>query len=278
MRRWRSSSKLFILALSFFASSAFAQLTTTPSTDMQFATQLVDQVAFGMQVLSISDPASTQEELPGLGHKFELLGVMVRDTDPENSSGGSGASGGGVGGNEGISATMTPTSVALALRNTPPGIKIAAFTNQLGLKYFFVGTRTCGGGSPRITLLVDANGDGVFDQSSGDFAVHGHVNPPVFTACPINTWMYENLTDRLKRWESTPATATGCGPVGAPTTCTWDELKTRVTALFPNHKIPAGFLVDDSCSFFAPACGKAHYDLVTIENRTLEIWQDTVKK
>src|SRR3954470_17628130 len=159
-----------------------------------------------MQVLSMSDPASTQEELPGLGHKFELLGVMVRDTDPENASGGSGASGGGVGGNEGISATMTPTSVALALRNTPPGIKIAAFTNQLGLKYFFVGTRTCGGGSPRITLLVDANGDGVFDQSSGDFAVHGHVNPlAVFTACPMNTWMYENVTDKLKRWESTPA-------------------------------------------------------------------------
>jgi hypothetical protein len=39
----------------------------------------------------------------------------------------------------------------------------------------------------------------------------------------------------------------------------------------------AGLLVDDSCSFFTAACGKACYDLVTIENRTLEIWQDTVR-
>jgi hypothetical protein len=41
----------------------------------------------------------------------------------------------------------------------------------------------------------------------------------------------------------------------------------------------AGFLVEDSC--FAPGspgCGKAYYDLVTIENRTLETWHDAVRK
>src|SRR5690349_14836385 len=52
------------------------------------------------------DPAGTQEELPGLGHKFELFGAMQDDTDPQNATGGSGAQGGGVGGNETISATM----------------------------------------------------------------------------------------------------------------------------------------------------------------------------
>ena len=35
--------------------------------------------------------------LPGLGHKFELFGAMVRDTDPENATGNSGHSGGGEG-------------------------------------------------------------------------------------------------------------------------------------------------------------------------------------
>jgi hypothetical protein len=35
-------------------------------------------------------------------------------------------------------------------------------------------------------------------------------------------------------------------------------------------------MVDDSCSFSAPSCGQAYYDLLTIENRTLENDQDTV--
>ena len=58
----------------------------------------------------------------------------------------------------------------------------------------------------------------------------------------------------------------------------WEVFEGAVTAAFPNHKIRAGFLVDDSCAFFPAACGKAYYDLLTIENRTLEIWQDTVKR
>jgi hypothetical protein len=221
--------------------------------------------------LFVTDSASTQEELPGLGHKFELLGVMVRDTDPENAVANPGGSGGGVGGNEGISATMTPTSVALAFRNLPPGIKITALDNQLGLKYYFVAPRTCGGGSPRVTLLVDGDGDG-----DTDFAAHGHVNPPVYTACIENKWIYEDLADDLPRWEVTPGGAVPGIPVFPFSP--WESLEGAIAAAFPNHRITAGFLVDDSCSFFPAACGKAHYDLLTIENRTLEIWQDTVRK
>jgi hypothetical protein len=218
-----------------------------------------------------TDAASTAEELPGLGHKFELLGVMERDTDPENATGNPGASGGGVGGNEGISAMMTPTSVALAFRNTPPGVRITAFDNQLGLKYFFVAPRTCGGGSPRVTLLVDSDGDG-----RTNFAAHGHVNPPVYTACITDKWRYEDLADDLPRWEVTPGGAVPGIPVFPFSP--WETLELAIDTTFPNHRILAGFLVDDSCSFFAAACGKAYYDLLTIENRTLEIWQDTVKK
>jgi hypothetical protein len=44
------------------------------------------------------------------------------------------------------------------------------------------------------------------------------------------------------------------------------------------HAVLGGALVDDSCSFRPETCGEAHYDLVTIENRTLENHQDTVKK
>jgi len=67
-------------------------------------------------VSTFTSPSSTQEELPGLGHKFELLGSMVRDSDPDNPVGNSGNSGGGGGGNEVISATTTPTMMAFAYR------------------------------------------------------------------------------------------------------------------------------------------------------------------
>ena len=162
--------------------------------------------------------------------------------------------------------------VALAFRNVPPGIKVTAFNNPLGFKYYFV-SRSCGGGSPRLTLLVDANGDGTFSQQSGDFAVHGHPNP--FVGCPPNTWVYENLTDGGPRWEVTPGGAVPSIPTFPFSP--WDTLAAAVTAAFPNHQVLAGFLVDDSCSFSPVSCGEAHYDLVTVENRTLEIWQDTVK-
>jgi len=121
---------------------------------------------------------------------------------------------------------------------------------------------------------VDANGDGDFSQSSGDFAAHGHPNP--FAGCPPNTWIYENLTDAGPRWEVTP----GGSVTGIPVFpfSPWDTLEAAGTTQFPNHKVLAGFLVDDSCSFHAPACGKAYYNLVTIENRTLEIHQDTIKQ
>lgn len=221
-------------------------------------------ISLSMNVVSLSDPYSTQEELPGLGHKFELIAAMVDADDPENLT------------NDTISATMTTTNFALAFRNLPPGIKIGALDTQLGFKYFFVAPRSCGGGSPRVTLLVDADGDGDFEQTLGspDFAAHGHPNP--FAGCPANTWVYENLTDNGPRWEVTP----GGAVMGIPVFpfSMWDTLEAAVTAQFPNHRVLAGFIVDDSCSFFPAACGKAHYDLLTIENRSLQNDQDTVKK
>ena len=253
------------------AQLATTQLATVPDwvgrlsvTSAGGALTIADQVFY-------PDTTSTHEELPGLGHKFELFGAMIRDTDPENAVGHSGGSGGGVGGNETISATMTPTSVALAFRSLTPGIKITALTNQIGLKYYFVAPRTCGGGSPRITLLVDAEGDGNFD-----FAAHGHVNPPAYAACISNKWKYEDLTDDLPRWEVTPGGAVPGVPVFP--FMPWKAFAGAITAAFPNHRVTAGFLVEDSCSFMPATCGKAYYDLVTIENRTLEIWQDTVRK
>ena len=257
------------LAVASTTLSAQLNLTIPPWVGQLSVSSSGDVLTVGNQSL-MTNPASTREELPGLGHKFELIGAMVQDSDPENPTGNPGGSGGGVGGNEVISATMGAADVALAFRNLPPGITIAALTNQIGLKYYLVAPKQCGGGSPRVSLLIDSDGDGDFD-----FAAHGHVNPPVYAACVQNKWRYEDLTDDLPRWEVTPGGAVPGIPVFPFTP--WKTFAAAVTTAFPNHRIYAGFLVEDSCSFSPETCGKAYYDLLTVENRTLEIWQDTVK-
>src|SRR5687768_9673730 len=115
-----------ILALAglfvFGFTNSTAQIVPTLSTS-QIVPPLGTIPLSNSNLLLQSDESSTQPELPGLGHKFELFGVMVKDTDPENTVGNPGNSGGGAGGNETISATTTPTTVALAFRRTTPGIK-----------------------------------------------------------------------------------------------------------------------------------------------------------
>lgn len=245
---------------------SYAQLTTGPTPPDWLVhipaptfTEGGDLV-MGATVVS-PDSNSTHEELPGLGHKFELFGVMVDDVDPENPT------------NDTISATTTPaTPVALAFRNMPPGFNIAALDNQLGFKYHFVAPRTCGGGSPRVSLLIDCDGDG-----DSDFTAHGHVNPPAYAACPMDKWVYNDLTDDLPRWEITPGNAVPGIPVFP--FVAWETLEGAVSAFCgPEHRIRAGFLVEDSCEFSPSTCGKGYFDLLTIENRTLENDQDTVRQ
>ena len=269
MSRMSGVAPLVTVIILLGATASYAQLVDT-STVLPTPTLVNGVLTIGNTTLQ-PDEAATQEELPGLGHKFELFGVMIKDTDPENATGNPGNSGGGAGGNEVISATTTPDTIALAYRKLPPGIPIQALTNQINLKYYFAAPRSCGGGSPRVVLLVDTDGDG-----DTDFAANGHVNPPAFAGCVSNKWRIEDLTDDLPRWEPTPGSAIPGFPFWPPSP--WKVFAATVAAAFPAHKITAGFLVDDSCSFFPASCGKAYYDLLTIENRTLEIWQDAVKK
>ena len=260
-----------VTVISLLGSSAsFAQLVDT-SNLIPTPTLVNGTLIIGNTVLQ-PDEAATAEELPGLGHKFELFGTMITDIDPENAVGNPGNSGGGAGGNEVISSTSTPGSFGLAYRKLGNGIGIRALTNQINLKYYFVAPRTCNAGAPRVSLLIDSDGDG-----DSDFAAHGHVFPPFYTGCTPGRWATEDLTDEGLRWEVTPGGAVPGVPVFPFTP--WDAFVPLVESAFPNHKVLAGFLVEDSC-FAAGSlgCGKAYYDLLTIENRTLEIWQDAVRK
>jgi hypothetical protein len=212
-----------------------------------------------------ADGASTQEELPGMGHKFELQFAMIDDQDPQNLT------------NDVISVFTTPAFPAgtgVAVRNLPPGIRIEALDHQIAVKYFFpTPPRTCSGGSPRIQIAIDSDGDGDFDQFDADpddgnaFGYVGHA--PFGTGCIMGEWDIIDMTDMIGRWD--------LSQLGGGMTMTWDQAEAFIATVFPNHRVISGSLVDDSCSFAATSCGQAYYDLTTVENRTLENDNDTVK-
>jgi hypothetical protein len=212
-------------------------------------------VLSGTDLASLSDPASTQEELPGLGHKFELLFAMNDDQDPQNPT------------NDTISVVTTPSypdGIGVAFRATPPGFKIAALTNQLQLKYFFP-ARSCGGGSPRVQISIDTDGDG--NPNGNAFGYVGHAG--FGGGCLTGVWDFVDMTDNVPaRWDLTQF---GLGYH------TWQSAVAAINTAYPNHRVLSGSLVDDSCSFAPTSCGKAYYDLFTFENRTLEQNEDTVK-
>jgi hypothetical protein len=207
-------------------------------------------------LLALSDPASSGEELPGLGHKFELLFAMMDNDDPQNLT------------NDVISVFTTPVypaGIGVAFRNLPPGIKITALTDQLQLRYYFP-ARSCSGGSPRIQLAIDTDGNG---SSNGNaFGYVGHTG--FGGGCLTGMWDFVDMTDVLPfRWDLTQF---GLGYHN------WPTAVAAVNTAFPNHRVLSGSITDDSCSFATLSCGQAYYDLLTIENRTLENDQDTVNK
>jgi hypothetical protein len=202
----------------------------------------------------------------GSGSAFRLFGNARMTRDPEN-----------------------PSNVVLEVRSTPQftasgasrrlRVKLWQLDHQLNFHRAFVAPHSCGGGSPRIQLLVDADGDGKFNQAprGRDFVAHGHVRPPT-EACETGTptpssggpspstlvWRFEDLTDELPRWEVTPGGAVAGIPVFPFTP--WDAFETAVSGAFPNHRILDGRLVED---FSTKPPGLAYYDLITIFDLTL---------
>ncbi len=147
--------------------------------------------------------------------------------------------------------------IGVAVRNMLPKAKIETLTNQISLKYYFVFPRMCSGGSPRIQLFVDP-GNGTTPPANA----FGYPGNAAFGAGCIsdNNWHFQDM-------------AKG----GDPFTCTWPQVVRFFDTVFPNHAVLNGGVFEDSCSFALLACGQAYYDLLTVENRTLENRQDTVQ-
>lgn len=207
-------------------------------------------------------------ENEGSGSNFKIFGDADLTRDPEN-----------------------PSNVVLRVVNdggTPAGayrklhnVQLWQLDHQLNFKYAFVGPHTCAGGSPRIILLIDADGNRKFETApeGPDFALNGQVHPP-FAGCETSVitpsnggaslstllWRFEDLTDELTRWEITPGGATstipGFPPYPGPN---WDVAEQVVSAAFPNHRVLEAIFLED----YNPTPGTAYYDLITAYDLTL---------
>jgi hypothetical protein len=156
--------------------------------------------------------------------------------------------------------------------------KIANLDNMLEFKSYFQ-NRSCGGGSPRMVLSIDTNGDGIPDGE-----VDGYTAPP-FAGCPPNRWQYDDVTDELPRWDISflPGLTINCAVPAITPLCPfatnsgyipWNVLETAITALYPLHTVCSAALIDDS-GWMPAAAGTAYYDIVSMGRATWEDHADT---
>lgn len=221
----------------------------------------------GVDAVATDGLLSFNDGNDGSGSNFKLFGDARVTRDPENPT------------NVVVKATFdgtNPVGVSRKLRN----VQLWQLDHQLNYKYAFVAPHTCSGGSPRMILLIDANGDGKFITApqGPDFALNGHINPPATTGCPTSAptpsgggpaistllWRFEDLTDENLRWEITG----GALPAGFPgfPGPNWDAVEAVISAAFPNHRVMEALLLED----FNPAGpGTVYFDLITVHDLTL---------
>ena len=122
----------------------------------------------------------------------------------------------------------------------------------------------CDGGSPRISLRVDLNGDGVSDGNA-----FGYVGPfPSFTGCAPQVWRYHDMTDAGQRWDTSQLAGATPGTICGSFVCTFSQVAAFLAANKPNHKILRGSLVQNA---FVPIMqGFAFYDDLQIGDEFLD--------
>jgi hypothetical protein len=193
----------------------------------------------------------------GTGSAFKLFGNARMVRDPENPD------------NvvlRVVSDGLTPVGASRNFKR----LKIWELDHQLSYRRAFVAPHSCAGGSPRIVLFVDSDGDG-----DRDFSANGHVRPP-FAGCETSApnaspnpnestllWRFEDATDEQTRWEITGGTVPGFPAFPG---ATWDVLERLISTAFPKHQILRGILLED---FNPTPPGISYYDLITIYDLTL---------
>lgn len=216
---------------------------------------LFASVAVVAVIVGLAVPVGVQAEDGGNhGQQFILFGGATDALDPGNAT------------NEAILFDTTGDARPGVFRKINPGTTIGMLRNQVQVKYFFV-ERTCAGGSPRIQLGIDRDGDGQFDGNA-----FGYLGNKAFGGdCVPGTWVFEDMTNAAPKWELSQFG-------GGGTMYTWDEMVAFLQITFPQHKVVNGVLVDDSCGFALTTCGKVFFDNVVIGNRSINDHGDTARQ
>jgi hypothetical protein len=231
-----------------------------------------DRTPTGVSALGIPGEVAADRsfENDGSGSNFKIFGDARLTRDPENPT------------NVVLRVNTDANFSAAGAYRKLHNVQLWQLDHQLNFKYAFVAPHSCGGGSPRVILLLDADGDRKFEQfpNGPDFALNGHVSPP-FAGCPTSSptpnngganpstllWRFEDLTDELTRWEITPGsvvpTIPGFPPYPGPN---WDVMEQVVSAAFPNHRVLQAIFLED---FNNTPPGTAYYDLITVLDLTL---------
>jgi hypothetical protein len=178
-------------------------------------------------------------------------------------------------------------------------VKIDGLDNMLEFKAWFEMNavppgKTCFGGSPRLQLVIDLDGDGVSDGNA--FGYFGA--PPNFAGCPMQTWLYEDLTgagdiaitgeplapsppyttsNEEFEWDVTQFTNCPPPPEPCPPRLVlppgfvhpWSEIESAISSQFPDHLVCSVAFVDDM--FLPIMSGTAYYDLFSAGQAT---WKD----
>src|SRR5207248_6671817 len=177
----------------------------------------ITQVARALLSIFLTATMARAENGGTDGHQFQLFGGAQDSVDPQNAT------------NEVIVFDTTPTVVSGVFRDINPRTKIEMLTNQVQVKYLFV-NRTCGGGSPRIQLGIDRDGDGKFDGNA--FGYLG--DKPFGGTCLPGVWLFEDMTNAVPKWD--------ISQLGGPQTINWAGMVTFIQTLYPNHEVVNGVL------------------------------------
>jgi hypothetical protein len=198
-------------------------------------------LALALNGLSFAEPGGDQ------GHKFQLIGGASDSADPENPT-------------NDVMRFENIATPAAATRDLHKGTKIEMLDNQVQIRYYFQSPKTCTfvGGTPRIQLAIDTDGDGDADDNA--FGYLG--DQPFGGNCPPNTWDIEDMTNAIPKWDITQ--------LGGGFTHTWDSMEAFIQAAFPNHQVVEGALIEDP-----GGNGVTFYDSLVIGNRDVNTSSDT---
>ncbi len=183
------------------------------------------------------------------GPKFQLFGTATDSVDPENAT------------NEVLKINNT-SDFGGASRDLHKNTQAEEIDNQVQLKYFIAGTKTCILGSPRIQLAIDRDGDGNRDGNA--FGYLG--DKPFGGLCPPNAWTLEDMTNAQQKWD--------LSQLGGGMTLSWDQMEVFLRTASPNYQILRGTLVEDP-GVGPGSSGITYFDNIVIGNRTINDHSDT---